>query len=371
MKYLLPIALFVSLFAIAPSALACSPAPGWPPSASENAASKDAVFIGTVTGVIQDRSVNGEYRISFAVEKSYKGDLEDTVIVQARSSSAACGYDDGYEQFARGSVWVIYASGNATEGYRTDSLSLNTKYRSVRAAEAALADAGITPDEGPIACTMQYAPVCGKGRDGVTRTYGNACMLGAEKAERLYEGECKAATGPVPTQDLWTGLRSADVTWLQEYLIKKLTGTAARALESVGATGYFGSLTRAALAEFQAARGIMPAQGYFGAKTRAHISAEQIPATTERFTGTISAVNTSCFADGICSVTVAGKEIVILAGLRVPPIPPVGALTGVDSIGDLEDKIGATAEVYAAIDPAGNPSYTLYGSTEYYVRVLP
>lgn len=375
MKNYLLLALLFSFCAAAPSAFACSPAPGWPPSAAENIAQKDIAFIGTVTAVAQDRSVNGEYRITFEVEKAYKGSLSDSVTVMTHSSSAACGYDDGYEAFARGSIWIIYADGTADDGYRTNSLSLNEKHRSVRAAEAALTDAGIlpvTPDEGPVACTLQYAPVCGKDANGTIRTFGNACMLGAEKAEFLYEGECKVSVRSVPTQDLWTGLRNADVTWLQTYLIEKLTGAAARSLESVGATGYFGTLTQAALAEFQAARGISPAAGYFGAITRAFIESElTTPEETETFTGTISAVDTGCFADGICSVTVDEKEVVLLAGLRAVPAPQIGTLTGVDSIGDLEGKIGARAEVYAAKTGEGDAPYTLYGSTAYYVKVLP
>lgn len=366
-KALVLIALFASLSA-APTAFACSPAPSWPPTASENVAQKDIAFIGTVKSIIQDKSVNGEYRITFTVNEVYKGDLESTVTVQTRSSSAACGFDDGYKTFEKGTVWAIYGTGSSSEGYATDSLSLNTKYTSVSAAEKALEKLGVTKDSGPIACTMQYAPVCGKTKDGVTKTFGNSCTLGAEKAEFLYEGECTVAT-KAPTTDLWLGMRGADVTWLQDYLIKTSIGTAAQTLGSMGATGYFGTLTKAALAEFQKEHGILPAQGYFGAKTRAFIESKNTPAPTSVFKGTIDAVSTACFADGICSVTVDGKEVILLAGLRVN-VPPVGSLLGVDSIGDLEKEIGSKAEVYAAETEEGDAEYTLYGSTEYYVKVV-
>jgi peptidoglycan hydrolase-like protein with peptidoglycan-binding domain len=324
-----------------------------------------------VQGIVQDKSVNGEYRITFAVDETYKGTLGDTVTVRTRSSSAACGYDDGYASFDKGSVWAIYAVGNDKTGYSTDSLSLNTEYDSVPAATKALTELGLTAedDSGPVMCTMQYAPVCGRSVDGTVKTFGNSCTLGAEKAVFLYNGECKVPSIP-PAQDLKSGMQGAGVTWLQAFLIEKATGVAASALATAGSTGYFGTFTTAALAEFQSAHSIMPAAGYFGAKTRAAIAAMLAPQDAATFVGEISAVDTGCFSDGICSVTIDGKEVILLAGLRVAPIPPVGTLKGVDSIGDLEDKIGSKAEVYAATTKEGGADYTLYGDTSYYVKVL-
>lgn len=45
--------------------------------------------------------------------------------------------------------------------------------------------------ESPIMCTMQYDPVCGT-ENGVYKTYGNGCVLGAEGATYQHEGECSA-----------------------------------------------------------------------------------------------------------------------------------------------------------------------------------
>lgn len=365
-KTLLLVALLASVIG-APSAFACSVPENWPPSATVNLESKDAAFVGTVKSIMQDKSINGDYHITFTVEETYKGSPDETVTVLARSSSAACGYDDGYGSFKKGSVWMIYADKNDSGTYQTDSVSLNTKYDSVSAAIAANKKLGLTPiNDEPVMCTMQYAPVCGKSPSGEIKTYGNSCTLGADKATFLYEGECRTATPPA--RDMWFGVRHADVTWLQEFLIEKLAGKAAEALKAVGATGYFGSLTRSALAEFQAANGIAPAHGYFGAKTRAHLTKDQ-SILGETFSGKIEAVNTGCFADGICSVTISGKEVIILTGMRAGVIPPVGSLKGVDSIGDLEGKIGAAAKVYAAKTTEGGADYTLYGSTSYYVEV--
>jgi len=67
------------------------------------------------------------------------------------------------------------------------------------------------------------------------------------------------------SHNLTIGSTGAEVTALQNWLLAKGYSI------SAGATGHFGSLTRAALAKFQAANGITPASGYFGPKTRAAI----------------------------------------------------------------------------------------------------
>lgn len=67
------------------------------------------------------------------------------------------------------------------------------------------------------------------------------------------------------------GHKNDNVTILQRFLIAQDKGPAAKALAKVGATSFFGPLTRAALAEFQKAAGI-PALGNFGPITRAHLN---------------------------------------------------------------------------------------------------
>ncbi len=95
--------------------------------------------------------------------------------------------------------------------------------------------------------------------------------------------EIEDALGSVPVattggaasgiRDLTLGSTGDDVTALQVTLIAADSGSAAKALASSGATGYFGALTQAALAEYQKANGISPATGYYGALTRAYILA--------------------------------------------------------------------------------------------------
>ncbi|MBX4198505.1 peptidoglycan-binding protein [Candidatus Parcubacteria bacterium] len=74
-----------------------------------------------------------------------------------------------------------------------------------------------------------------------------------------------SAQTSVYTRNLTVGSRGADVTALQAML-------QAGNFLSVSPTGYFGSLTRAALAAWQASVGISPAAGYFGPITRARVS---------------------------------------------------------------------------------------------------
>ena len=365
MKKALFLLVLLAPFAFASSAQACSPALDWPPSPAENVKRHDTVFVGTVASIIQDKSSMGQYHITFTVNETFKGAPGEKVTVLAQSSSAACGYDNGYELFKQGTVWAIYANKSDDGTYQTGHLDLNTKYDSVTAARAALAKTGM------LVCTTEYAPVCGKDADGKVRTLGNSCEIKAGIATKLYDGECRLE-GVVPARDLMQGSRGAEVSWLQKLLISGNLGEAARTLAAAGPTGYFGQITRTALAEFQKANGIAPAFGYFGAKTRTHMS---MMSQAQTFTGTISAVDTACFADGVCSVTVDGKKVIILSGMRAGEIPPVGSLLNVnsgdmESIGALEKHIGSKAEVYAATAKQDGYDYTLYGSTSYYVKVL-
>jgi len=65
------------------------------------------------------------------------------------------------------------------------------------------------------------------------------------------------------------GMSGDDVLSLQKLLVSKAFGPAAKALGAAGPHGYFGTLTRKALIEFQKANKISPSSGYFGPKTRA------------------------------------------------------------------------------------------------------
>ncbi|MES2749384.1 MAG: hypothetical protein V4606_03250 [Patescibacteria group bacterium] len=89
--------------------------------------------------------------------------------------------------------------------------------------------------------------------------------------------------------------------------------------------------------------------------------AQEIP---EAITGTLSAVDTGCFSDGVCFATVAGQKVILLIGRYQGP---VGRIIGAESIGDLETHIGKTVTVYAGKDTDGN--FTLLGNEAFYLKV--
>ena len=74
-------------------------------------------------------------------------------------------------------------------------------------------------------------------------------------------------SSPMFTKDLTIGSRGADVTALQNWLMSKSYAIPA------GATGYFGTQTKAAVARYQVSMAITPAAGYFGPLTRAKVNA--------------------------------------------------------------------------------------------------
>jgi peptidoglycan hydrolase-like protein with peptidoglycan-binding domain len=108
------------------------------------------------------------------------------------------------------------------------------------------------------------------------------------------------------TSNLTVGSTGAEVTALQNFLIGKGYNTLA--------TGYFGPMTKAALAAYQTAKGITPAAGYFGPLTRASVNGET-PATTGGTTTTGSTGLTGGAGDlaDISKIT-SGTETTVAEG---------------------------------------------------------
>lgn len=101
-----------------------------------------------------------------------------------------------------------------------------------------------------------------------TQTQTTAAANGTGSAYTSSTAQIRTVASNLYEKDSGT-----NVTILQQFLISQNIGSAARALGQVGATGYFGTLTRSALAEFQAHAGISPALGNFGPVSKIYISA--------------------------------------------------------------------------------------------------
>ncbi len=109
---------------------------------------------------------------------------------------------------------------------------------------------------------------------------------------QALQAQLGSATGsssvsvPSITRDLTLGVKGADVKELQEFLNAQGYTVASSGAGSAGSeTEYFGSLTKAALAKFQAAKGISPPAGYFGPITRSYLSSMAVGTGTGTGTG--------------------------------------------------------------------------------------
>ena len=103
----------------------------------------------------------------------------------------------------------------------------------------------------------------------------------AQLQARVSGGSTAVTTVTFGT-NLTIGSKGADVTALQTWLVNK----GVLVMPNGVAYGYFGSLTKSALAKYQLSVGIAPAVGYFGPMTRAKINAQSVTTTTTTTTST-------------------------------------------------------------------------------------
>ncbi len=107
----------------------------------------------------------------------------------------------------------------------------------------------------------------------LTKGTGYIYITSLQEFKKLFLVECNTGTqsslgSSSLESDLQIGMSGQEVVSLQQALIAKMTGPAARALAKNGVSGYFGELTKLALIEFQKSVGIVPALGYYGSETR-------------------------------------------------------------------------------------------------------
>lgn len=99
-----------------------------------------------------------------------------------------------------------------------------------------------------------------------------ASLAGIELPDEVQDA-LGSVTASTATRDLTLGSQGDDVIALQAALIALDSGPAAKSLATAGATGYFGTMTQSALAEYQREKGIAPSSGYYGPLTRAYMAA--------------------------------------------------------------------------------------------------
>jgi len=177
---------------------ACSVTSDWSSDPKVHFESSDIVFVGTVTDFEHKGDINGTFIITFDVEKTYKGNVDNRVEVTTGANSALCGYDDP-DLFKEGSVWSMYT----TNSLSTSSITANTNFESI---DEAVDEMDELLDPNNVFCTLNYDPVCGRKDTGIRCittpcdstedvTYSNMCSLDVDDAEFLYEGECKIENG--------------------------------------------------------------------------------------------------------------------------------------------------------------------------------
>lgn len=113
-------------------------------------------------------------------------------------------------------------------------------------------------------------------------------MIAQLQAQIAAASTSSSTTSTTFTRDLTLGSTGADVTALQTWLESKGFLTIPAGVSK----GYFGEMTRAALAKYQVSAGISPAAGYFGPATRAKVAAEG-GSTTTTTTTSVSGGETS------------------------------------------------------------------------------
>jgi len=92
-----------------------------------------------------------------------------------------------------------------------------------------------------------------------------------------------------------------------------------------------------------------------------------------KFTGIVTEINYGCWADGICSIKVDDKWITAeIGGLRPPNSEPEirGNLIGISFSQETNKYLGKRVEVYAKQLENDKNYLTIYGDSNYYIKLL-
>ncbi len=196
----------------------------------------EVIFLGKVTALhvpsapVEDRPFDstrrGEDRVTFSVSKYWKGDMGTTIDVHG---VYAWGWSGPF--FQNGESYIVFArkvqNGSSTQIFANiDCNSTGLASPETEKALDALVSSKRPPAIPPLSPVVQYS------------------------------------------RNLTLGSTGSDVAMLQSFLETKGLLTMPLGVSK----GYFGGLTKAALAKYQAQENIAPAYGYFGPLTRARVS---------------------------------------------------------------------------------------------------
>ena len=209
--------------------------------------------------------------VSGASVMKYTGTAERTVTITP--SASLCGGSSGS---------TSSGGGSASQTTTTTTTATTTAATPATPAVPATPDAGcavgnlFSTTTGKSCAVSATDAGCAIGNRFSTTT-GRACAAGATPA--VPATPATPATGSSVsgafTSNLTIGSRGDQVKALQVFLNTHGYVIASSGPGSVGnETTMFGSLTKAALAKYQKAKGIKPAVGYFGPLTRASVNAE-------------------------------------------------------------------------------------------------
>lgn len=246
-----------------------------------SATSSDATFT-TGAQIIVGVGGGGSPTYSFQINNGATSTTSNVVTLSINASGASNMMISENPNFS-GATWIAYAPTyawtlSAGTGIKTIYIKVNGYYIGTLS-NASQTITLLSGTAAPSPTVSTATPVSSSISALQTQLNILLATLNALIAQAQQRGiALPPGVGQLPTsattfsRNLLFGSGGSDVKSLQLFLIDQSKGPMARKLRAVGATGYFGPLTRKALSEYQWAVGIRPASGIFGPKTRAYIN---------------------------------------------------------------------------------------------------
>lgn len=214
--------------------------------------------------------------------------------------------------------------------------------------------------------SMVAVPAAAQTTAELTAQINSLLAMIAQLQAQIAGGAVAQGSAVQFNSDLTVGSTGADVTALQQFLVSK----GYLQMPANVSYGYFGPITKAAVAAYQTAAGITPAVGYFGPITRAKVNAAggttgttggstvvSGSITTPGVEGTLTVTNSTA---GLVSTAYEGDSKVAILGFKVQ------AKTSDIAVQRIKINLNNSSKVYNAIyktfyvtDAEGNVLKTL------------